>query len=83
EKHLWNVARSYLDRGSHSCQQWWASKKPWYSPDMIIRGLHELVLAAVNAKRSIPHSDPTMIATMTDALHEILQVEMELIEKLE
>ncbi|MHA1847431.1 MAG: hypothetical protein ACTSXU_07290, partial [Promethearchaeota archaeon] len=47
-------ARNFLDRGVHSCQQWWASKRPWYSPDMIIRGLEEILLAVVNAKRSIP-----------------------------
>ena len=54
QKNLYNNARSFLDRGIHSCQQWWASKRPWYSPDMIIRGLSEILLACVNAKRSIP-----------------------------
>ena len=82
EKHLWGVARSYLDRGVHSCQQWWASKKPWYSPDMIIKGLHELVLSAVNAKRSIPQKDASVVKTFSDALHEILELETALIEQL-
>jgi alpha-amylase/alpha-mannosidase (GH57 family) len=51
---LFNNARTFLDRGIHSCQQWWASKRPWYSPDMILRGLSEILLAGVNVKRSIP-----------------------------
>ena len=54
QKHLYYVARDFLDRGLHSCQQWWASQRPWYSPDMIIRGLGEILLAVVNANRSIP-----------------------------
>ncbi|OLS26839.1 MAG: Alpha-amylase 1 [Candidatus Heimdallarchaeota archaeon LC_3] len=83
EKHLWQVARSYLDRGSHSCQQWWASKKPWYSPDMIIKGLHELVISAVNAKRSISEKNIDLRNTFTNALHEILEIEMNLIEQLD
>ena len=51
---LFNNARTFLDRGIHSCQQWWASKRPWYSPDMILRGLSEILMAGVNVKRSIP-----------------------------
>ncbi|MHA1563580.1 MAG: hypothetical protein ACTSPA_15885, partial [Promethearchaeota archaeon] len=44
QKNLYTNARSFLDRGIHSCGQWWASKRPWYSPDMIIRGLSEILL---------------------------------------
>ncbi|MFX0102213.1 MAG: hypothetical protein ACFFCS_21790 [Candidatus Hodarchaeota archaeon] len=55
---MMNNARNFLDRGVHSCQQWWASKRPWYSPDMILRGLGEIMLAAVNAKRAIPDNAP-------------------------
>lgn len=83
EKHLWNIARSYLDRGSHSCQQWWASKKPWYSPDMIIKGVHEIALAAVNAKRAIPKNRLDIKKTFVEALHEILTLETSLIEQLD
>lgn len=53
---IFDNARNLLDRGIHSCQQWWASKRPWYSPDMILRGLNEVLMASVNAKRSIPES---------------------------
>ncbi|MFW9951860.1 MAG: hypothetical protein ACFFKA_17220 [Candidatus Thorarchaeota archaeon] len=57
-KEIFDNARNLLDRGIHSCQQWWASKKPWYSPDMILRGLSEVLMASVNAKRSIPDNVP-------------------------
>jgi hypothetical protein len=58
KKRILDNARNLLDRGVHSCQQWWASKRPWYSPDMIMRGLSEILMASVNAKRSIPDSAP-------------------------
>ncbi len=57
-KELFDNARNLLDRGIHSCQQWWASKRPWYSTDMILRGLNEVLMASVNAKRSIPDNAP-------------------------
>lgn len=57
-KQIFDNARNLLDRGIHSCQQWWASKKPWYSPDMILRGLNEVLMASVNAKRSVPDNIP-------------------------
>lgn len=53
-KKIFNNARNLLDRGIHSCQTWWASKRPWYDPDMIMRGLNEVMMASVNAKRSFP-----------------------------
>ena len=56
KKSIFDNARNLLDRGIHSCQQWWASKRPWYSPDMILRGLNEILMASVNAKRSLPDS---------------------------
>lgn len=84
-EHFWNVARSMLDRGSHSCQQWWASKRPWYSPDMIIRGLHELLLSAVNAKRSIPNRTEYQDTrkAFADVLEDILALQKDLILSLE
>ena len=56
-KNIFDNARNLLDRGIHSCQQWWASRRPFYSPDMILRGLNEVLMASVNAKRSIPESN--------------------------
>jgi len=61
KKNIFNNARTLFDRGIHSCQQWWASKRPFYSPDMILRGLNEILMASVNARRSIPNS-----ASMSD-----------------
>ena len=58
KKSIFDNARNLLDRGIHSCQQWWASKRPWYSPDMILRGLNEILMASVNAKRSVPDFVP-------------------------
>jgi predicted glycosyl hydrolase (DUF1957 family) len=58
KKAIYDNARNLLDRGIHSCQQWWASKRPWYSPDMILRGLNEVLMASVNAKRSVPDNVP-------------------------
>ncbi|MFW9950823.1 MAG: hypothetical protein ACFFKA_11955 [Candidatus Thorarchaeota archaeon] len=68
-KEIFDNARNLLDRGIHSCQQWWASKKPWYSPDMILRGLNEVLMASVNAKRSIPDNVPDI----KDAIDLIMQ----------
>ncbi|MHA1821900.1 MAG: hypothetical protein ACTSU2_00275 [Promethearchaeota archaeon] len=69
QKEAYNNARNFLDRGQHSCQQWWASKRPWYSPDMIIKGLNELILAIVNVKRSIPEQ----AVDIKDAINLILK----------
>ncbi|NHJ38399.1 MAG: hypothetical protein FK731_00095 [Asgard group archaeon] len=49
-------ARNWLDKGLHSCQLWWASKKPWYSSEMILKGLNQLILAASEALKVILYS---------------------------
>lgn len=79
QKSLYNNARSFLDRGIHSCQQWWASKRPWYSPDMIIRGLSEVLLASVNAKRSIPESSNEIKEAMNLILQDMLKAQNKII----
>ncbi|MFX1392472.1 MAG: hypothetical protein ACFFAH_02755 [Promethearchaeota archaeon] len=58
ERGIFDNARNLFDRGIHSCATWWASKRPWYNPDMILRGLNEVLMSSVNAKRSIPDSAP-------------------------
>ncbi len=85
QQHYYNVARTLLDRGQHSCQLWWASKRPWYSPDMIIRGLNEVFLSAVNARRSLPDSAKSqdIYKTFTATLKELLDLQSNLILKLE
>ena len=75
QKNLYNNARNFLDRGIHSCQQWWASKRPWYSPDMIIRGLSEILLAAVNARRSIPSSASDILQAMELIFKDMLKAQ--------
>ncbi|NHJ47607.1 MAG: hypothetical protein FK733_07455 [Asgard group archaeon] len=52
-------ARTWLDQGLHSCQFWWASKKPWYSSEMILKGLNQLILAASEALKVILFSNRT------------------------
>ncbi|MFX1389217.1 MAG: hypothetical protein ACFE9Z_04030 [Promethearchaeota archaeon] len=69
KKRIFDNARNLLDRGIHSCQQWWASQRPWYSPDMILRGLNEILMASVNAKRSIPEN----LIDINDAMELILK----------
>ncbi|MHA1212368.1 MAG: hypothetical protein ACTSSH_07890, partial [Candidatus Heimdallarchaeota archaeon] len=48
-----NQARTWLDQGLHSCQLWWASKRPWYSAEMILKGLNQLIIASSMALKVI------------------------------
>jgi len=79
KKKLYNNARNFLDRGIHSCQQWWASKRPWYSPDMIIRGLSEIILAIVNAKRSLPSTATDILEAMDLIFKDMLKAQNKII----
>ncbi len=47
------TARYFLDRGLHSCQLWWASARPMWSPNMILKGAELLLRAAFNARLGI------------------------------
>jgi hypothetical protein len=71
-KSIYDNARNLLDRGIHSCQQWWASKRPWYSTDMILRGLNEVLMASVNAKRSLPDNIPEIKSAMELIMEDML-----------
>ena len=45
-------ARTLLDAALHSDQFWWASRRPWWDPNLIYRGLikqHEVILNAYKA----------------------------------
>jgi alpha-amylase/alpha-mannosidase (GH57 family) len=79
KKGLLDTARNLLDRGIHSCQQWWASKRPWYSPDMILRGLNEILLAVINAKRSIPDMAPDIKGANDLIIEEMLKAQNKII----
>jgi hypothetical protein len=81
-KQIFDNARNLLDRGIHSCQQWWASKKPWYSPDMILRGLNEVLMASVNAKRSIPDNAPDIKEAMELIMEDMLKAHNKIVLKL-
>lgn len=50
------IARLLLDRAEHSCQWWWASRRPWWDINMIAKGLHEHHRAMINAYKAIKSS---------------------------
>ncbi|GAB4308865.1 MAG: hypothetical protein Kow0069_07460 [Promethearchaeota archaeon] len=75
-------ARDFLDRGIHSCQQWWASKRPWYSPEMILRGLSEVLMAVVNARRAIPDAAPDIQEAATLILDDMLRAHDQIVKSL-
>jgi alpha-amylase/alpha-mannosidase (GH57 family) len=79
KKRIYDNARNLLDRGIHSCQQWWASKRPWYSPDMILRGLNEVLMASVNAKRSIPENNPDIKDAMELIMGDMLKAQNKIV----
>ncbi|MFX0099293.1 MAG: hypothetical protein ACFFCS_06890 [Candidatus Hodarchaeota archaeon] len=47
------TARYFLDRGLHSCQFWWGSTRPMWSPNLIMKGAELLLRAAFNARIGI------------------------------
>ena len=79
KRRIFDNARNLLDRGIHSCQQWWASKRPWYSPDMILRGLNEVLMASVNAKRSIPESNRDIKEAMELIMRDMLKAQNKIV----
>ncbi len=79
KKSIFDNARNFLDRGIHSCQQWWASKRPWYSPDMILRGLNEVLMASVNAKRSLPDNVPDIKDAFELIMEDMLKAQNKII----
>ncbi len=78
-KQIFDNARNLLDRGIHSCQSWWASRRPFYSPDMILRGLNEVLMASVNAKRSIPDNVPDIKEAMELIMLDMLKAQNKII----
>jgi alpha-amylase/alpha-mannosidase (GH57 family) len=79
QKKIFDNARNLLDRGIHSCQQWWASKRPWYSPDMILRGLNEVLMASINAKRSVPDEIPDIKEAFELIMKDMLKAQNKII----
>lgn len=48
-----DIARQLLDEAEHSCQFWWASKRPMWDINMISRGLAQHTQAILNAYKAI------------------------------
>lgn len=55
-KHFANIARGLLDRALHSCQFWWASRRPMWDINLVHMGLIEQWRVIVNAYRAINKS---------------------------
>lgn len=51
-----NIARTTLDAALHSCQFWWASKKPMWDINMVYRGLNLQREVLLNAYKAISTS---------------------------
>ncbi len=83
KRKLFDNARNLFDRGIHSCQQWWASQRPYYSPDMILRGLNEILMASVNAKRSIPENVPDIKEAMELIMEDMLKTQNKIVLSLD
>lgn len=47
------IARGLMDAALHSCQFWWASRRPHWDVNMILRGLDQQSDVVVNAFRAI------------------------------
>ncbi|MBD3188545.1 hypothetical protein GF325_17065 [Candidatus Bathyarchaeota archaeon] len=47
------TTRYFLDSGLHSCQLWWASARPMWSPNLIMKGAELLLRSAFNARLAI------------------------------
>ncbi|MEX2715584.1 MAG: hypothetical protein Q6353_021925 [Candidatus Sigynarchaeum springense] len=69
------TARYFLDRGLHSCQFWWASARPMWSPNLILRGGELLLRAAFNARLGIIDSfqNKTLIAESEEIFDQVSQ----------
>lgn len=51
-----DIARGLLDRALHSCQFWWASRRPMWDLNMIERGLAEQRAVIINAMKAVAMS---------------------------
>jgi hypothetical protein len=56
-KSFGSIARGLLDMAEHSCQFWWASRRPMWDINLVHLGLIDQWRAIVNAYRAIAHSD--------------------------
>jgi predicted glycosyl hydrolase (DUF1957 family) len=70
-RHFARNARLLLDRALHSCQFWWASRRPMWEVNMINRGLTEQQEALLNATRAI-RSSGAPAAERREALYQFI-----------
>jgi alpha-amylase/alpha-mannosidase (GH57 family) len=56
-KHYADIARALLDTAFHSCQCWWASRRPMWDINLITRGLVQQAEVILNAYKAISMSD--------------------------
>jgi len=56
-KHYADIARALLDAALHSCQFWWASRRPMWDINLINRGLEQQREVILNAYKAISMSD--------------------------
>ncbi|GAI99665.1 unnamed protein product, partial [marine sediment metagenome] len=49
----YRTARWFFDRALHSCWLWWASMRPMWSPSLVYKGVHLLIITALNAQLAI------------------------------
>ena len=60
-----DLSRGLLDRALHSCQFWWASKRPMWDINMIHRGLEEQSAVVLNAAKAVRLAKPDEEARRT------------------
>ena len=58
-RHFAGIARGLLDRATHSCQFWWASRRPMWDINLVHKGLVEQWETIVNAYKAIKCSSAT------------------------
>ena len=56
-----------------------SAMRPWYSTDMILRGLNEVLMASVNAKRSLPDNLPDITDAMELIMEDMLKAQNKII----
>ncbi len=83
-KKYWEIARTMADRGLHSCQQWWASRRPWFSPNMILNGLDQLRKSAINSSLAIKssHANDHLKESYAYSLEIVLDLQKQIISLL-
>ena len=70
-RHFASISRALLDRALHSCQFWWASKRPMWDVNMIHKGLLEQQEVILNAFKAITSGNASE-TTKTDSYYRVI-----------